>query len=208
MARRLKRFVIPTGIGVLAITTLVTVPLIVGNNKIEESGHRYTISEIKERILPVVNEVETIKPMKPFLEETITKNKDYYRKDDDEQTQNLSLIYYEKTYMPSTGILYSGDESFEVVASLDGIVKEIGEDNILGKYIVIEHKDGYKTRYYSLSEINVSENTSVIKGDVIGTGGPNKIDSSTKYNILFETYHDGFLMDPEDFYNVDFRSNN
>lgn len=207
MARKLKKFVIPSAIGVLGISALVTIPLISTNKKVD-SGYRYTVSEIKEKIFPVINEVEEKKPMRPFLEETVSKAKDYYRKEDTEDIQSNSLIYYEKTYMPSTGILYSSDEKFEVVASFDGKVIKTGDDNILGKYVTVEHLSGYKTTYYSLSEVAVKEGNEIVKGDPIGLSGTNKIEGSLNNNLLFEVYHDGYLMDPEDFYNVDFNAEN
>lgn len=208
MARKLKKFVIPTAGGVLVLSSLISLPIIFGGKTKVDSGYRYTVSEIKDKIFPVINEVEEKKPMKPFLEETVSKAKDFYRKDDTEDVQINSLIYYEKTYMPSTGILYSSDEKFEVVSSYDGKITKIGEDNILGKYVVIEHTNGYKTMYYSLSEVGVTEGAQVIKGDPIGLSGSNKIEGSLNNNILFETYHDGYLIDPEDFYNIDFNNQN
>ena len=207
MARKLKKFVIPSVIGVLGVSTLITVQLMNSSKKVD-SGYRYTVSEIKEKRFPVINEVEEKKPMRPFLEETVSKAKDYYRKEDTEDVQNNSLIYYEKTYMPSTGILYSSDEKFEVVASFDGKVVKTGEDNILGKYVMVEHSSGYKTTYYSLSELAVKEGNEIVKGDPIGLSGTNKIDGSSNNNLLFETYHDGYLIDPEDFYNIDFNAEN
>ena len=207
MARKLKKFVIPSAIGVIGVSALIAFPLINTNNKVD-SGYKYTVSEIKEKIFPVINEVEEKKPMRPFLEETVSKTKDYYRKEDTEDIQMNSLIYYEKTYMPSTGILYSSDEKFEVVASFDGKVTKIGEDNILGRYVVLEHPNGYKSTYYSLSEVAVNEGNEIVKGDPIGLSGTNKIDSSLSNNLLFEIYHDGYLMDPEDFYNTNFNTEN
>ena len=205
MARRLKKYVIPTTLGLTGTTLLISASLMLLTKKPVDTNYRYTVSEIKEQVYPVINEVEDKKPMKPFLEESVSKEKDYYRKDDDVNTQNNSLMYYENTYMPSTGILYSSNEGFDVVASVDGKVNKVGEDNILGNYVVIEHANGYKTTYYSLSEIAVKEGDGLIKGDVIGISGSNKLEgSSNKYNILFETYHDGYLMDPEDFYNISF----
>lgn len=208
MARKLKKFVIPTAGGVLVLSSLISLPIIFGGKTKVDSGYRYTVSEIKDKIFPVINEVEEKKPMKPFLEETVSKAKDFYRKDDTEDVQINSLIYYEKTYMPSTGILYSSDEKFEVVSSYDGKITKIGEDNILGKYVVIEYTNGYKSMYYSLSEVGVTEGAQVIKGDPIGLSGSNKIEGSLNNNILFETYHDGYLIDPEDFYNIDFNNQN
>ena len=57
-------------------------------------------------------------------------------------------------------------------------------------------------------EIEENEGTSVSKGDVIATSGVNKLSNIMNSNVLIETYHDGHLIDPEDFYNVDFNNIN
>ena len=208
MARKLKKFVIPSALGVLGISCIISAPFIFNSEKLSESNYHYTVSEIKERIFPVTSEVEERKSMKPFVEETVSKTKDYYNKDDSDDIKQNSLIYYDKTYMPSTGIIYSGEENFDVCASNDGKVTKIGEDNLLGKYITIDHLNGYKTSYYSLSSISVSEGAEVLKGDIIGASGTNKIETSSNSNLLFEAYYEGYLIDPEDFYNVDFNNLN
>ena len=207
MARKLKKYVIPSIIGTVALSSVIGIPLYLKETKPVDSNYKFTIKEDdSKKIFPVINEVEENKPLKPFLEETVGKSKDYYNRSDDEATQNNSLIYFEKTYMPSTGILYSSDEAFDIIAVQDGTVSKVDEDNILGKYIEIEHDNGYKTTYYSLSETTVTKGSSVTKGDVIGVSGTNKIDGTSTNNLLFESYQNGYLLDPEDFYNVDFSS--
>lgn len=209
MTRKLKRYVIPSALATLGVISMVGIPLYYNATKPVKSNYKYEVIEEKEkRIYPVINEVLENKPLKPYLEETVSKTKDFYRKDDDEKTQSNSLIYYENTYMPNTGILYSAEENFEVVASLDGKVTKIGEDDSLGKYVELEHANGYKTTYYSLSETSVTEGSNVTKGDVVGTSGANKIYSESNHNLLFEVYKDGHLIDPEDFMNIDFALNN
>lgn len=210
MARRLKKYVIPSIIGSIGVGLLVGSPLYLKETKPVKSNYKFTVLESNEEknIFPVLNEVEENKPLKPFLEETVGKARDYYNKNDTEDVQENSLVYYENTYMPNTGILYSSDEQFDVVAPLDGTVTKIGDDNILGKYVEIEHEKGYKTTFYSLSETGVTKGSSITKGDVIGVSGTNKLEGSLKNNLLFETYKDGLLQDPEDFYNIDFNSLN
>ena len=205
MAKRLKRYVIPTlGATLLTIGSLGAAYYI-HETKPKDSNFQFTLKElITDKTYPVLEEVTENKPLKPYIEETVGKNKDYYRKDDDEETQKNSLIYYEKTYMPSTGIMYSSDEVFDIYAVLDGEVSATGDDNILGKYIEITHDNGYKSTYYSMSETNVTKGDKVTKGDVIGLSGSNKTEGSLKNNLLFETYKDGYLIDPEDFYNTNF----
>lgn len=210
MARRLKRYVIPSIIGSIGVGLLVGSPLYLKETKPVKSNYKFTVLETNEEknIFPVLNEVEENKPLKPFLEETVGKARDYYNKNDTDDVQENSLVYYENTYMPNTGILYSSDEQFDVIAPLDGTVTKIGDDNILGKYVEIEHEKGYKTTFYSLSETGVTKGSSITKGDVIGVSGTNKLEGSLKNNLLFETYKDGLLQDPEDFYNIDFNSLN
>lgn len=206
--RRLKRFVLPSLVGIIGLSLCICVSLYIESTKPVDSNYKFTISPKKDDIIPVINEIEDKKPIKPFLEETVGKNIDYYSSKDDGETQKNSLVYFDKTYTQNTGILYSADEIFDVVSSFDGVIKKVGEDNILGKYVEIEHSNGYKSVYYSMSETSVTEGASVQKGDVIGISGINKLDGIKKNNLLFETYHDGYLMDPEDFYNVDFQSLN
>jgi stage II sporulation protein Q len=210
MARKLKRYVVPSVLGFLGVGLLIGTPIYMNETKTVKSNYKYTIKEDSntDRIFPVLNEVEENKPLRPFLEETVGKAKDYYNKKDTESDQINSLVYYENTYMPNTGILYSSDEVFDVIAVMDGTITKVGDDNILGRYVEIEHPNGYKTTYYSLSETGVTMGSSVTKGDVIGISGTNKLEGTLKNNLLFETYLDGLLLDPEDFYNVDFNKEN
>lgn len=206
MARKLKKYVIPSVMFSLGVGLLIGSPLYIKETKPVKSNYKFTVSEDKsfENVFPVVSEVEENKPLRPFLEDTVGKTKDYYSSKDGEETQINSLVYYENTYMPNTGILYSCDETFDVIAVLDGTVTKVGDDNILGKYVEIDHGKGYKTTYYSLSETNVTMGASVTKGDVIGMSGSNKLEGTLTNNLLFETYLNGLLQDPEDFYNIDF----
>ena len=204
MARKLKKFVIPTLVGTVGSLSLIGIPLYLQSVKPVDSKYKYTIKKYNEDVQQVINEVVVTKPMRPFLEETVAKVKDFYGRNDEENVQQNSLIYYDKTYIPSTGIVYSCEEPFEVVSSMDGVVKKVSEDNLLGKYVEIEHKDGYKTVYYSLSETTVTEGTNVMKGDVIGSSGVSKVNELNKNNVLFEVYRGGYLIDPEEFYNIEF----
>ena len=210
MARKLKKYVVPSILGSLGVSLLVISPFYLKSSKpIQSSKNKYTIFEKLDdnSIQPVLNEVEENKPLHPYLEETVSKSKDFYNNNDTDNDQINSLVFYENTYMPNTGILYSCDESFDVIASLDGTVSKVGDDNILGRYVEIQHDKDYKTTYYSLSETAVTMGATVTKGDVIGVSGSNKLDGTLKNNLLFETYHEGLLQDPEDFYNIDFNNN-
>ena len=210
MAKRLRKFVLPSVVTSLTIVGTLCLKTSIDNLKPKSRGSfNVLMSKLEEdHTYPVLEEVEENRPLYPFVEETVGKHTDYYKAEDDEDTQKNALMYYDKTYMPSTGILYSSEEVFDVYSVLNGEVTDVGEDNILGKYIELNHGNGVKTLYYSLSETNVTKGTSVDKGDVIGISGTNKLENSLNNNLIFESYIDGKLIDPEDFYNIDFSKKN
>ena len=41
--------------------------------------------------------------------------------------------------MPNTGILYSSNESFDVISVLDGKVEDVKTDNLIGNIVTIKH---------------------------------------------------------------------
>lgn len=64
-------------------------------------------------------------------------------------------------YEVHLGVDFTGDD-LSVFAAEAGTVSEVGTDVLEGNYVVIDHEDGYQTRYYSLDE-----NIEVAKGDTV-----------------------------------------
>ena len=162
---------------------------------------------VEEDILPVIKEedinIDDFKPVKPFLSNKVVVSKSYYKQDDDIQKQENSLIYYEKTYLQNTGILYSCDEEFDIVSAYDGTVTNIGKDEILGNYIEITHNTNLKTIYYSVDNIVVNKDDAVNAGTIIAVSGKNMLEQESDNLLLFEVYYNGYTMDPEEFYETD-----
>lgn len=142
-------------------------------------------------------------PIKPFSSETVSISKGFYQKDIEEVKQQNALIKYENIYMPNTGILYSSDEAFDVMATTSGVVTKIQEDKILGKIIEIQYSNNLITVYQSVDNVSVKKGDKVNKGDVIATSGSNKLSDEKDNCLHFEVYKDGNLINPEDFYNTD-----
>lgn len=69
------------------------------------------------------------------------------------------------------GIEFSAPVDIDIPAINDGIVCASGEDDILGKYIVVDHGYGLKSWYCNISEALFSVGDSVKKGDVIAKTG-------------------------------------
>ena len=141
--------------------------------------------------------------LKDFIDkDTINIDINYYDKDAKEEEQQKSLILYENTYMPNTGILYTSEEQFDVLSTLDGKVTKIDKDELLGNVIEITHSSSLVTTYYSIDNINVSMDQEVKQGDIIGTSGKNNISSTSDNMMLFEVSLNGNNINPNNYYEM------
>lgn len=206
--RKLKKFVLPTFyiiiLGVVSFGITMLSSKLLESQVRKENHYNYTMSVFNEsdETEPTMDEVPTQeekkedqKVMLPFNNEKVKIAKYFYNSEDDSEKQQNSLIYYENTYMPNTGILYESEEIFDVLAVLQGTVKDIKEDEILGKVLTLE-SNNVTTIYYTLGEIKVKVGDTVNMGDTIATSGISKIESN-KQTLLFEVYMNGVLTNPE-----------
>lgn len=159
----------------------------------------YILRNIIEEDIPVISYEET-EIIKPYTTDTIDIAINYYDKDKDEETQKNSLILYENTYMPNTGILYSDEQQFDVYATLEGTITKVGKEELLGNFIEITHSSSLVINYYSIDNIYVTEGQVVKQGDIIATSGTNKISSQSNNMLLFEVSLNGKNINPENYY--------
>lgn len=192
-----KQVIISSMLGLLAIVGLLTLTeLKLNETKPEEDTHvNKTIFENK---IPVVATKEII--ARPYTDSTIKIVTNYYNKEDDIETQKNSLILFENTYLPSTGIDYQSDYDFDVVSILDGVVVTVREDQTLGKIVEIKHKNNIISSYQSLSEIVVKEGDEVKQGQIIGKSGTANIQKDMGSHLHFELTVDSKTVDPEEYY--------
>ena len=154
----------------------------------------YVSSIILGEVVPVINIDTTI--INPYISENVKIARYFYNMEDDLDRQKESLIYYDNTYMPNTGIDYTADENFEIVSILDGTVIDIKEDEMLGKIIEIRHENELISSYAGLSEINVQKGETISQGMKIGISGTSKINESLKTHLHLEIYQNGINVDP------------
>ena len=154
--RKVKKSVIYLGytLGLLLLVGLFTIVEVKLNKKTPEEKD-YVNKTIFENKIPVVGSLEII--ARPYTDNTVKIATNYYNKQDDEETQKKSLILFENTYLPSTGIDYQSDYDFDVVSILDGIVVTVKEDQTLGRIVEIKHKNNIISTYQSLSEVLIKE---------------------------------------------------
>lgn len=200
--RRLREWVIPTlGIFVVAGTLFLyyIIGSILNDDLVPEDTLFVDILQENNQTIEVQKEI-TLKAIKPFTGETVSISKYYYNKDDEESKQQQSLIKYENIYMPNTGILYSSDKEFNIIATLSGKITRVQEDEILGNIIEIEHTNNIVSIYQSVKGINVKEGDIVKQGDLLAKSGPNQLENEKENCLHFEVYKEGNLINPEDLY--------
>ena len=151
-----------------------------------------------EKTIPTMSVKEVV--IRPYDSSKVIAEIPFYRQDGTKEEQEAALIYYENIYMQNTGVMYTSDEVFNVMSVLDGTVKSIDEDEIMGKIVTIENNKNITTIYQSIDNVNVKVGDKLKQGDVIGTSGKNKILSSDRYALHFEVFRKGEIINPEEFY--------
>ena len=197
--RKVKKSVVYLSymIGVLLFVTIFTFTELKLNKKPQQDNEHVT-KTIFENKIPVVATKEVI--ARPYTDSSISIKTNYYNPQDDIETQKNSLILFENTYLPSTGIDYQTDYDFDVVSILDGIVITVKEDQTLGKLVEIKHKDNIISSYQSLSEVMVKVGDEVKQGTIIGKSGCSNIQKDMGSHLHFELTIDSKIVDPEDYY--------
>lgn len=209
--RKLKGFVLPTIYVMIMALVFVSISILGNALQVTQYDKNLSVSALKKDVTPVIstdnvnNTPAEVEILKPFTSDRVSVSKSYYDMKDDETRQQQSLVYYEKTYLQNSGVLYSADEGFEIIAVLDGTVTNVSEDEILGKVVEITHNTNLKTVYYSLSEINVKKDDVVSGGTVIGKSGDNNLTNEKENCLLFEVYYNGKTMNPINFYEMNLK---
>lgn len=184
---------------VLIMTGLVLFNLALNNNK--KSNPIFVSKGILdfENYIPVVRTNDTI--IRPYYDETASLVLKYYDITDSEEDQQQSLIECDGTYIQSNGVAYSKEEPFDVISILDGTVKEVRQDDMLGNIIVIEHNNGYISTYESIDNITVESGMPVVQGQLIAKSATSNISKNLNNHLYFELSKDGENVNPEKYYN-------
>lgn len=198
--RKLKKFVLPTIYALTIIASFFSVSLL--NNILlkEDDNIHYSESILQDVTESVMSEKED-KILLPYVSNEVKSIVTYYNSNDDVEKQQNSLIYYKNTYMPSSGVIYGSETTFDVIAVYDGNVKNITQDEILGTVVEISHNDNLTTIYYSLTNVNLVIGDSIKAGAVLGQADVNDIYPHL-YTLLFEVYYQGKSINPDVFYTM------
>jgi len=100
---------------------------------------------------------------------------------------------FENNLMNPYTLEISVNRGSKVIATGNGIVSEIAEDDIYGYIVTVDHENGYETIYRYSEEPKIKEGDEVLKGQMIYEVTNNK--GILAYHILYEnTYINPFDM--------------
>lgn len=127
-----------------------------------------------------------------------------------DESRIINTIFpYTKAYGGSHGAIdiKEGSGSNTIIASKEGKVIKAGSNGGYGNSVLIDHGDGFYTRYSHMKKIQdgIIVGAQVKKGDKLGIMG--STGNSTGTHLDFEIYKDGLAasnrVDPLDYFNTD-----
>ena len=187
----------------------------------------WSAPDVEDREEPVISEQKNVEAEKPLIfvnEEENAVETEIIEPVEEEKIYVFSLSYpvtgeiiqgfsgdnlvYSKTlddWRVHNGIDIKADELERVLACERGVVEKVYEDELMGKTIIIDHQNGYKTIYSNLSSTELVNNgDEVEKGDIIsGVGNTAIIESNLESHIHFQVIKDGLNVDPQEHINKD-----
>lgn len=107
----------------------------------------------------------------------------------------ISSVFGERDGKFHQGLDIAADTDTPITASLTGTVKEAGENDSYGKYVLLDHGSGIETRYAHCNSISVKQGDHVNMGDEIAKVG-NTGDSSGSH-VHLELFIDGTPYNPQ-----------
>ena len=198
--RRLKKSVIYVLYALSFVTVIGTIYILelVSSINILEDNTNYVNEVILDNTYPVVSTKNII--TRPYISDDIKMARRFYSSKDSEEEQQNSLIYYQNTYIPNSGVDYKGNDKFDVVSILDGKVTKVVDNNLLGKIVEITHSNNLISVYQSMGEVMVVEGEDVLQGQVIGSTGEANISTELGNHLHFEIIYNGENVNPEEYY--------
>ncbi len=194
------------GVCVLAIGAMVTVAVITTNQKSEPVQNNVVNDVVEpENEDPVVQPSDTdvdkkdqpvVKPdpiifALPVKDGTISKD---YTMDTLVWSSTL------KQYQVHNGIDFTGAEGAKVTAVYAGTVSSVEYDALNGNVVTVDHGNGLKTVYASLSDVKVSNGQKVYAGTELGSiSRTSTAEMSDGAHVHFSVYLNNALANPYDY---------
>lgn len=184
-------------IGVIGITSYISKNIFYA---LSVDNNSYILRDIISVDMPVVSEVESSKLGRPYNDTNVNIQIGFYETTAEKDAQERSLILYDNTYMPSTGILYSSTNTFDILSVAEGTVESIDDNETFGTILTIKHNNNLTTKYSSIKDVKVKVGDTVNAGEIIGSSNVNKVTSVSENMLLFEMIYNGEYVNPEKYY--------
>lgn len=115
-------------------------------------------------------------------------------------SENLQYDNVYGDYRTHNGVDIKSEKGADVTAADDGVIEKVYTD-VLGKTIIIDHENGYKSKYSNLDGVDkISEGQKVMRGDRIACVGEFSVgETAIEPHIHFEIIRDGEFLNPEEF---------
>lgn len=107
----------------------------------------------------------------------------------------ISSAFGERDGKFHQGLDIAADTDTPIMASLTGTVKEVGENDSYGKYVLIDHGSGIETRYAHCNSISVKQGDRVNMGNEIAKVG--STGDSSGSHVHLELLIDGTPYNPQ-----------
>ena len=103
------------------------------------------------------------------------------------------------SWQTHNGIDIAAETGTEVYAVADGEIKSVKDDPLWGVTVVIDHHNGFMTKYCSLgADLSVQQGDKVSSGDIIGVvGNTADIESASAPHLHLEMTRNNKFIDPE-----------
>lgn len=153
------------------------------------------VEQLEDQDVEVVSTVESINS--PVGDQVSVVGKFYDITLSDEQLET-ALIYFEGVYRPNVGVSYGNNgETFDVYASLTGVITKKTNDPLLGWVVTITSDHGVTTTYQSLGDVYFEKDDEIKQGQLIGTSGENIYEADLGNHIHFVIEVDDVPLNPE-----------
>ena len=203
MKKKEKSLFIPTiyllVLFVITIILYVTREVYRFYKEVDLDNITYVSSGMFSKSVPIVNISDQIH--EPVSESDIKVVRHFYNANSDLDLKEKSIVYYENTYMPNTGIDYAKESVFDVIVIYDGTVIDVSEDELLGKTVKVKHNGELISVYQGVDNIETRVGDMVFTGQKIATSGKSKINKDLGESLHFEIYKDGVTINPENCFN-------
>lgn len=121
-----------------------------------------------------------------------------------EEFSGDDLVYNEalKDWRAHSGVDFSAEKGEQVLCSANGVVEDVFDSN-MGRCVIVNHQNGFKTMYANLDEeTKVAKGDEVAQGDVIGTVGDTALgDSTDEPHLHFEISQNNNAVNPAEYLN-------